>query len=72
MDRADAATDSLKLHSMDLKHLTHRIACDIIPPLKASALWSRDGLEMEGTVLMVPVINSSESQRSCSTATIHT
>ncbi len=31
------------------RSLTPRIACDMIPPLKASALWSPDGLETEGT-----------------------
>ena len=52
------------------KGLTQRRACDIIPPLKASALWRPDGLETEGTGSL-PVRSSSESQRSCSLATIH-
>ncbi len=53
------------------RSLTQRIGCDIIPPLKASALWSPDGLETEGTAYLVPIRNSSESHRSCSLATIH-
>ena len=36
------------------RSLTLRIACDIIPPLKASALWSRDGLEAEGLCIWCP------------------
>ena len=58
-------------NAMNCEGLTQQIACDMIPPLKASAPSSRDGLETEGTVSILPVRSSSESQRSCPLATIH-
>ncbi|GMR10273.1 MAG: hypothetical protein BMS9Abin28_1094 [Anaerolineae bacterium] len=70
MDRDVVAPAMLNSGPVTSRGLTQRMACDILPQLKASALWSPDGLEMEGTVSMVPVGDSSESLSSCSLATI--
>ena len=71
MDRAAVASAILRSGPVKTWGLTQRIACDIIPPLKASALRSPNGLETEGTVSSMPARNSSKSLRSCSQPTIH-
>jgi len=71
MDRNGVAHGMLNSGREKSGGLTRWIACDIIPPLKASALRSPNGLETEGTVSTMPARNSSKSLRSCSQPTIH-